>query len=143
MLTICLKCELFVFFVFQNNSKPKHDQLNFLTSNVFMPERNTIMCGDMNLDAYDDEQWANDIITNCGVHDVARKNLHDIPDQFTYDCKLNTNAYRYRSQLDRIFYKGALKPVSRNLIGTHVIPEIKIHPSDHFGIICSFDIDIM
>ena len=119
--------------VFRNNSKPKREQLEFLTNNVVLPGRNIIICGDMNLDINDDEKWANSMISKCGLKDVTGRD-----NQYTYDCNLNLNAYTFRSRLDRIFYKGNLDLSSHKLIGTNVLPEIRTHPSDHFGILCNF-----
>lgn len=115
--------------VFRNNSKPKREQLEFLTSKVVLPERNLVVCGDMNLDINDDEKWANNMISKCGLKDICAET------ELTYDCDKNTNAYIFKSRLDRVLCKG-LNSSQHKLIGTKVIPEIGIHPSDHFGILC-------
>jgi len=116
--------------VFRNNSKPKREQLDFLTNNVVLPGRNIIICGDMNLDINDDKNWANNMISKCGLNDVCSET------ELTYDCDKNTNAYIFRSRLDRVLCKGS-NATQHKLVGTKVIPHLGIHPSDHFGILCN------
>lgn len=125
--------------VFRKYFKPKQEQFNFLADNVILPNRNIIMCGDMNMDEYDDENWATNKIQECGLIDVGTKSSAACPP--TYDCDKNVNAYNYKSRLDRMLCKGTdLQVKSYKLVGTTIIPEIGIHPSDHFGILCNFDI---
>ena len=123
--------------VFRKNSRPKHDQLKYLSENVEKNSKNAIICGDMNLDKDDDKLWADKIIHDCGITDSCPPNRKMI---CTYDSNSNTNAYIFNSRLDRIFYKGGLTSNSYELIGTRVIENVGIHPSDHFGIKVKFSI---
>ncbi|GAV04419.1 hypothetical protein RvY_14698 [Ramazzottius varieornatus] len=72
--------------------------------------------------------------------------------RWTWDCKRNTNAGRKcaglsfmpQCRFDRLYYRPAqslakLKPVHFGLVGLKKAPRTQSFPSDHWGIVCTFD----
>ena len=139
--------------VFRNKAKVKKEQFEYLMKLASSSNSDVIITGDMNLE--EDDKWADDILYKYDIIDACPDNFKK---DYTYDCKKNSHVNRFQSRLDRIFYKDVLEtktltPQMYNLVGkdTFSVNESnernksnkyeKIHPSDHFGIISSFDYD--
>ena len=70
--------------------------------------------------------------------------------KFTWDCQLNDNkqfqGFSPRARYDRMFFssmkKSGIKCEQFELVGKERIPSIGLFPSDHFGMLVKFSVDL-
>lgn len=78
-----------------------------------------------------------DWITDAFIADGS-----DESKKYTYDCMTNDNVLnKFRTRLDRIYYKGNIRQHEFNLFGETPIAETRAPPSDHFGVRMVFSTD--
>ncbi|XP_063407227.1 uncharacterized protein LOC134690971 isoform X2 [Mytilus trossulus] len=89
-----------------------------------------------------------------GVLDIWIETGRNKETQFTWDTSINTNLqlaenqdFKPKIRFDRIYMRhpktdNVISPVSFQLIGKEIIPTCGLFPSDHWGLLVHFDINI-